>query len=297
MTQPILTGCFTALVTPFDAKGGVDSDAFATLVDWQIAEGISGLVPVGSTGEGATMTLDERVAVVRLCAERAAGRVPVLAGAGGNDTRVAVEASKALAKTGATHLLHVSPAYSKPPQRGILAHFRAIADASPLPIVLYNAPGRTASNMEAETTLALAEHANIVSIKEASGNMAQISQVIRHAPSGFSVLSGDDNIALAVVAEGGQGVVSVVSNAVPHRMTELCRSALEGKMEAARTLHLQLHDLMQAAFCESNPLPIKAALAMMGRIQNHLRLPLVPMDAKHDARMRASLVEAGALAK
>jgi 4-hydroxy-tetrahydrodipicolinate synthase len=292
----MLTGCFTALATPFDAKGGVDSDAFAKFVEWQIAEGISGLVPVGSTGEGATMTLEERVAVVRLCAERAAGRVPVLAGAGGNDTRVAVETSKALAKTGATHLLHVSPAYSKPPQRGIIAHFRAIADASPLPIVLYNAPGRTASNMEAETTLALAEHPNIVCTKEASGNMAQISQVIRHAPKNFSVLSGDDNIALAVVAEGGQGVVSVVSNAVPRRMTELCRSALDGKMEAARALHLQLHALMQAAFCETNPIPTKAALAMMGRMQNQLRLPLVPMDPKHDAKLRASLVEAGALA-
>ena len=296
MTQPMLTGCFTALVTPFDSKGGVDSGAFAKFVEWQIAEGINGLVPIGSTGEGATMTLEERVAIVRLCAERAAGRVPVLAGAGGNDTRVAIETSRALAKTGATHLLHVSPAYSKPPQRGILAHFRAIADASPLPIVLYNAPGRTASNMEAETTLALAEHPNIVCTKEASGNMAQISQVIRHAPKGFSVLSGDDNIALAVVAEGGQGVVSVVSNAVPRRMSELCARALEGKMEAARALHLQLHALMQAAFCETNPIPTKAALAMMGRMQNQLRLPLVPMDPKHDAKLRASLVEAGALA-
>ncbi len=297
MTQPILTGCFTALVTPFDARGGVDSDVFATLVDWQIAEGISGLVPVGSTGEAATMTLDERVAAVRLCAERAAKRVPVIAGAGGNDTRVAIETSKAMAGAGATHLLHVSPAYSKPPQRGILAHFRAIADASPLPIVLYNAPGRTASNMEAETTLALAEHANIVCVKEASGNMGQISQVIRHAPKGFSVLSGDDSIALAVVAEGGQGVVSVVSNAVPRAMSDLTRGALQGKMEAARALHLQLHALMQAAFCESNPIPVKAALAMMGRMQNQLRLPLVPMDAKHEPKLRASLVEAGALAK
>ncbi len=293
----MLTGCFTALVTPFDARGGVDSDAFAKFVDWQIAEGIGGLVPVGSTGEAATMTLEERVAIVRVCVERAAKRVPVIAGAGGNDTRVAIETSKAMAGAGATHLLHVSPAYSKPPQRGILAHFRAIADASPLPIVLYNAPGRTASNMEAETTLALAEHANIVCVKEASGNMAQISQVIRHAPKGFSVLSGDDNIALAVVAEGGQGVVSVVSNAVPRAMSDLTRRALEGKIDAARALHLQLHAFMQAAFCEANPIPVKAALAMIGRMQNHLRLPLVPMDARNEPKLRASLVEAGALAK
>ena len=297
MTQTMLTGCFTALVTPFDASGAVDSDAFARLVDWQLTERIHGLVPVGSTGEAATMTLEERVGVVRLCAQRAAGRVPVIAGAGGNDTRVAIETSKAMAGTGATHLLHVSPMYSKPPQRGILAHFRAIADASPLPVVVYNVPGRTASNIEAETTLALAEHPNIVAVKEASGNPAQISEVIRHAPKGFSVLSGDDSITLGVIAAGGQGVVSVVSNAVPRNMADLCRRALEGEMEAARALHLQLHAFMQTAFCESNPIPVKAALAMMGRIQNQLRLPLVPMDAKHDAKLRASLVEAGALAK
>jgi 4-hydroxy-tetrahydrodipicolinate synthase len=296
-TSSMLTGCFTALVTPFDTTGAVDSAAFGKLVDWQIAEGIHGLVPVGSTGEAATMTLDERVRVVSLCAERAGGRVPVIAGAGGNDTRVAIETSKAMGATGATHLLHVSPMYSKPPQRGILAHFRAIADASPLPLVVYNVPGRTASNIEAETTLALAEHANIVSVKEASGNPAQISEIIRHAPKGFSVLSGDDSIALGVIAAGGQGVVSVVSNTAPRPMADLCRRALEGKMEEARDLHLQLHALMQAAFCESNPIPSKAALAMMGRIENRLRLPLVPMDPKHEAKLRASLVEAGALAK
>lgn len=297
MTQAMLTGCFTALVTPFDATGAVDTAAFAKLVDWQIAEGIHGLVPVGSTGEAATMSLEERLAVVRLCAERGKGRVPVIAGAGGNDTKVAIETSKAMGGTGATHLLHVSPMYSKPPQRGILAHFRAIADASPLPVVVYNVPGRTASNIEAETTLALAEHANIVAVKEASGNPAQISEIIRHAPKGFSVLSGDDSITLAVIAAGGQGVVSVVSNAAPRGMSDLCNRALEGKMEAARALHLQLHALMQTAFCESNPIPVKAALAMMGRIKNALRLPLVPMDPKHEVKLRASLVEAGALAK
>jgi 4-hydroxy-tetrahydrodipicolinate synthase len=297
MTHTPLVGCFTALVTPFDANGAIDEAAFAALVDWQIAEGIHGLVPVGSTGEAATMSLDERLLVVRRTVERAAGRVPVIAGAGGNDTRVAIDTSKAMAATGATHLLHVSPAYSKPPQRGILAHFRAIADASPLPIVVYNVPGRTASNIEAETTLALAEHANIVAVKEASGNPAQISEIIRHAPEGFSVLSGDDSITLGVVAGGGQGIVSVISNAVPRAMANLCRRALEGNMDAARALHLQLHAFMQTAFCESNPIPVKASLAMMGKIKNNLRLPLVPLDAKHEAKLRASLVEAGALAK
>jgi 4-hydroxy-tetrahydrodipicolinate synthase len=297
MTMTMLTGCFTALATPFDANGAIDADAFGKLVDWQIAEGIHGLVPVGSTGEAATMSLDERLTVVKLCVERTAGRVPVIAGAGGNDTRVAIETSKAMGGTGATHLLHVSPMYSKPPQRGILAHFRAVADASPLPIVVYNVPGRTASNIEAETTLALAEHKNIVAVKEASGNPSQISEIIRHAPKDFSVLSGDDSIALGVIAAGGQGVVSVVSNVAPRPMADLCRRALEGKMEEARALHLRLHALMGTAFCESNPIPVKAALAMMGRAKNHLRLPLVPLDAKHEAKLRASLVEAGALAK
>lgn len=297
MTSLPLSGCSTALVTPFTADGALDEAALTSLVAWQVAEGIHGLVPCGSTGEAATLSLEERRRVVRLTVETVAGRIPVIAGAGGNDTRVAIETSKAMGSTGATHLLHVSPMYSKPPQRGILAHFRAVADASPLPIVVYNVPGRTASNIEAETTLALAEHKNIVAVKEASGNPAQISEIIRHAPKDFSVLSGDDAITLGVIAAGGQGVVSVVSNVAPRPMADLCRRALEGNMEAARALHLQLHALMGTAFCESNPIPVKAALAMMGRVKNQLRLPLVPMDSKHDAKLRASLVEAGALAK
>jgi 4-hydroxy-tetrahydrodipicolinate synthase len=295
MTVPSLIGCATALVTPFNADGSVDEAAFGALVDWQIAEGVDGLVPVGSTGEAATMTLEERVRVVRVAVERAKGRVPVIAGAGGNDTKVAIATSKAMAEAGASLLLHVSPMYSKPPQRGLLAHFRAIADASPRPVVLYNVPGRTAGNIEAETTLALAEHPNIVAVKEASGNLAQISEVIVHAPERFSVLAGDDAITLAVIAMGGHGVVSVISNAVPGKMARLCAAASGGEMAAALALHQELHPLMQAAFCESNPIPIKAALAMMGRIRNVLRLPLVPMDRKHEGRLRASLVEAEAL--
>ena len=291
----LLSGCSTAIVTPFNADGSVAVDTLAALVDWQIAEGIHGLVPVGSTGEAATLSLDERLLVARVTAERAAGRVPVIAGAGGNDTRVAIETSKLMAATGATHVLHVSPAYSKPPQRGIIAHFWAIAEASPLPVVVYNVPGRTASNLEAETTLALAEHENIVAVKEASGNLAQISEIIRHAPKGFRVLSGDDGLTLAVMAAGGHGVISVISNAVPRAMSALATAAAAGKMDEARALHLSLHDFAQAAFCESNPLPIKAALHLMGKLDNRLRLPLVPMDARHEERLRLSLVAAGAL--
>ena len=295
MPTPGLHGCMTALVTPFTEDGAIDERALLALVEWQIGEQIHGLVPVGSTGEAPTLSPEERVRVVRLTVERAAGRVPVIAGAGSNDTRLAIATSIAMAQAGATHLLHVSPMYSKPPQRGILAHFRAVAEASPIPIVLYNVPGRTASNMDAETTLALAEHPNICAVKEASGNLAQITEIIRHRPAGFSVLSGDDVLTLAVMAAGGDGVISVVSNVAPRAMSDLCRRAAEGNAVAARDAHLALHALCQVAFVESNPIPIKAALAMAGRIGNHLRLPLVPLDPRHEARLRASLIEMGAL--
>ncbi len=294
-TAALITGCHTALVTPFAPDGTFDESAYRALIDWQIAEGVSGLVPVGSTGEAATLSPDERIRVVQVCVEQAAGRVPVIAGAGGNDTSLAIATSKAMASAGATHLLHVSPAYSKPPQRGIIAHFRAIADASPRPIMLYNVPGRTASNMKAETTLALAEHPNIVAVKEASGDLAQMSEIIRHRPAHFSVVSGDDGLTLALIAAGGQGIVSVVSNAVPKPMAELCAAALAGDFARARDLHLRLTPIFATAFVESNPLPIKAALAMMGRIRNALRLPLVPMDTAHDAVLREALKAAGAL--
>ena len=241
------------------------------------------------------MSLQERVRVVRACVEQVAGRVPVIAGAGGNDTRVAIETSRAMVDAGATHLLHVSPAYSKPPQRGLVAHFRAIADAARAPVMLYNVPGRTASNMEAETTLALAEHQNIVAVKEASGNLSQMSEIIRRRPSHFAVISGDDPLTLGLIAAGGHGIVSVVSNAVPKAMTHLVQKALAGDFGAAQAIHLRLTPWFAAAFVETNPLPVKAALAMMGRIRNVLRLPLVPMDPKHEARVRAALVHAEAL--
>ena len=288
-----LRGAMTALITPFDDRGTVDEAALGALVDWQVAEGIHGLVPVGSTGEAVTLTLPERERVVRITVEHVAGRIPVIAGAGSNDTAVAVATSLALAQAGATHLLHVSPMYNKPPQRGILAHFRAIADASPVPIVVYNVPGRTGSNLLAETTLALAEHPNVCAVKEASGNLAQIDEIIRHRPEGFAVLAGDDGLTLAVVIAGGDGVISVISNAVPRACAALVHSALRGDVAAARAIHRQLAPLVDAAFVESNPLPIKAALAMMGRARNVLRLPLVPMDPRHDAALRAALASAG----
>jgi len=290
-----LHGCLTALVTPFRADGSVDEAALRRLVAWQIESGIHGLVPVGSTGEAATLSLEERERIVRITVEVAAGRVPVVAGAGTNDTKAAIAWSKAMAAAGATHLLHVSPAYSKPPQRGLLAHFRAIADGSPVPVMIYNVPGRTASNVEAETTLALAEHPNITSVKEASGNMDQIGEIIRRRPGGFKVFSGDDNLTVEVMSRGGDGIVSVVSNAAPAQMSQLAEACERRDMATAAAIFSDLESLMKAAFVESNPIPIKAAVALQGRIENVLRLPLVPLEAKHEPLLLEALKRAGAL--
>jgi 4-hydroxy-tetrahydrodipicolinate synthase len=290
-----LTGCGTALVTPFARDGSVDERALRDLVDWQIAEGIHFLVPCGSTGEAATMTPAEHRRVVEIVVEQAAGRVPIVAGAGSNDTKRAVATSREMKAAGATHLLHVSPMYNKPPQRGIIAHFRAVAEATDLPVIVYNVPGRTGSNIEAKTTLVLAEVPNVVAVKEASGNLAQITDVLRDRPSSFSVLSGDDELTLAVMSAGGDGVISVVSNATPQAMSHLTECAARGQLGEARELHLRLLPWMRAAFVESNPIPVKAALAMMGRIQNVLRLPLVPLAEAHADAVRGALQAAGAL--
>ena len=290
-----LRGAMTALVTPFTPDGQVDEAALAALVEWQIAEGIHGLVPVGSTGEAVTLSLAERERIVRIVAEVADGRVPVIAGAGSNDTAAAIETSLVLGRAGATHLLHVSPMYNKPPQRGIIAHFTAVADASPVPVVLYNVPGRTGSNMTAETTLALAEHRNICAVKEASGNTGQIDAILRGRPEGFAVLSGDDGLTLAVMAAGGDGVISVIANVVPKLCAQLTDALATSDLATASLIHHRLAPLVDAAFIESNPIPIKAALAMMGKMQNVLRLPLVTLEAKHEARMSAALRIAGVL--
>ena len=295
MTAASLRGCGTALVTPFAREGTIDEPALRALVDWQIVEGIHFLVPCGSTGEAATLTPAEHRRVVEIVVEQAAGRVPVCAGAGSNDTRRAIAQSREMEAAGATHLLHVSPMYNKPPQRGLVAHFRAIAEATSLPIVLYNVPGRTGSNVEARTTLELAAIPNIVAVKEASGNLAQIGDIIRGRPANFLVLSGDDALTLAVMGAGGDGVISVVSNAAPRAMSQLTERLQAGDLAGAQTIHDRLWSWMQAAFIESNPIPSKFALSLMGRIENVLRLPLVPLAEHHHDAVRRSLVQAGAL--
>lgn len=291
----LLRGAGTALVTPFTEAGKVDEAALRSLIDWQVDEGIHFLVPCGSTGEAATLSLEEHRRVVEITVEQVAGRVPVAAGAGSNDTARAIALSKEMAAIGVTHLLHTSPMYNKPPQRGIAAHFRAIADAVDLPLIVYNVPGRTGSNIEAATTLELAQHENITAVKEASGNIQQIAEIIRNRPDGFSVLSGDDALTLAIMAEGGEGVISVTSNVAPRLVARMIDVFDDGDTEGAREIAHRLAEWTSAAFIESNPIPAKAALAMMGKLQNVLRLPLVPLDERHAEFVRHALGTAGAL--
>jgi 4-hydroxy-tetrahydrodipicolinate synthase len=295
MTAQRLTGCGTALVTPFNTDFSIDDVALRELVDWQIEEGIHFLVPCGSTGEAATMTIDEHRHVVEVVVAQARGRVPIVAGAGSNDTAKAIALSKEMRTAGATHLLHTSPMYNKPPQRGIAAHYRAISEAVDLPIVVYNVPGRTGSNIEAKTTLEMSRYPGIAAVKEASGQLAQIADILRGRDPAFSVLSGDDEITLPVMALGGDGIISVISNATPKLMAQLCDRMRAGDLAAAREIHFRLLPWMRAAFIESNPLPAKAALSLMGRIKNVLRLPLVPMSDALEPAVRSALRTAGAL--
>jgi 4-hydroxy-tetrahydrodipicolinate synthase len=296
MSTTQLRGCGTALVTPFLADGSVDEPALRALVQWQLAAGMHMLIPCGSTGEAVTLTTAEHRRVVEITVEEVNGRVPVIAGAGSNDTHRAISTSREMRAIGATHLLHVTPMDNKPPQRALLAHFRAIADGCDLPIVLYNVPGRTAVNMVAATTLELARDPRFVAVKEASGNLAQMTTIVRDRPAGFSVLSGDDGFTLALMAHGGDGIISVVSNVAPSLMVRLCEAMLRGDLAEARTLDAALAPVIDACFVESNPIPAKAMLAMMGRVQNRLRLPLVPLAEMWQARVRGVLEQAGLLA-
>lgn len=283
-------------MTPFKTDGSLDEAAFRALVEWQIEQGIHFLVPCGSTGEAATMSFDEHLRIVEITVEQVAGRVPIVAGAGSNDTAKCIHLCREVTECGATHLLVVSPMYNRPPQRGLIYHFEAVADAVDVPVLLYNVPGRTASNMEAETTLALADHPAVIGIKEASGNLAQINDILIKRPDNFSLLSGDDDLTLPIMALGGEGVVSVVSNAAPKAMAELVNAMKEDDLERARGIQESLHQLMSAAFIESNPIPIKAALSELGRMDAMVRSPLTPLAEVHRATVRAALESAEAYA-
>lgn len=275
----LFTGTATALVTPFKTNGAVDEPTLRELVDLQIRGGVEALVPVGSTGEGATLSEDEQAFVIETVVDQVHGKVPVIAGASSNSTIRAVGLAKEAQKRGADAVLTVAPFYNKPTQEGIFQHFGAIAEAVEIPIVIYNVPGRTASNIDAATALRLAEEVpNIAGVKEASANFGQIMEILRNRPKGFGVWSGDDNLTLPMVALGADGVISVAANEIPRVFSNMVRYALKGKWEKARALHYRLLPLMNANFLESNPIPVKAALSMMGLTETTVRLPLLPMS-------------------
>lgn len=288
-----LQGCGTALVTPFTESGLVDFASLRALVDWQIAEGIDFLVACGSTGEAQTLDDGERQKVVAAVVEVAAGRVPVMAGATSNDTARAVDETRRMCQVGVDYILSATPYYNKPTQEGLYRHFTAVADAATKPVCLYNVPGRTAVNLQPATALDLARHPNVMGIKEASGDLKQVMDILRERPEEFTVLSGDDWLTLPLITAGGDGLISVVSNEVPAAMTALVHLTLSGHLEKARSWHYQLLPLMDANFLETNPAPVKAALNLMGRILNVLRLPLVPVSEETRATLRAALRGAG----
>jgi len=288
-------GCGTALVTPFREDGTLDLDALRRLVQFQLRAGIDFLVPCGTTGETPTLEHAEYLAVVRTVVQEAGGKVPVIAGVGGNNTRKLIDLAAEVSGLAIQGILSVAPYYNKPTQEGLYQHFRAIAESTDLPVILYNVPGRTSSNIEPATVARLSKIANIIGIKEASGSIVQQMEVLAAVEPGFRVLSGDDAFTFPLMALGGVGIISVVSNEIPAEMTRLAHLLLEGKLEAARQLHFSLLPLMQVNFIETNPIPVKAALAMMGMIEEVYRLPMVPMKAENRAKLEKVLAAQGLL--
>jgi 4-hydroxy-tetrahydrodipicolinate synthase len=289
------TGCGTALVTPFTRDGNVDDVAVRRLGRRQLDAGTHFLVPVGTTGESPTLTLEERARIVGILADEANGRVPILAGAGGYDTKEVIHAAAEMKKAGADGLLSVTPYYNKPTQEGLFQHYRAIVDSTSLPIIVYNVPGRTGCNIEPATVVRLASLPNVVGIKEASGNMTQMCEVCRLVPENFLVLSGDDAVTLPLMAVGGRGIISVVSNEIPADMAQMVEAAERGDFAAARAIHTRIMPLMQVNFVESSPGPVKAAMAAMGLLEEIYRLPLVPPRPESKDRIFKVLKDLGLL--
>src|SRR5271154_4468231 len=289
----MFTGTGTALVTPFRGDGSLDEPTLRNLIQRQIDAGIDFLVPCGTTGESPTLAHEEHLRVVEIAVELAKGRVPVLAGGGGYNTAEVIALARELAVIGADGLLSVTPYYNKPTQEGLYQHYRAIANAVSLPMILYSVQGRTGVNIEPATVRRLADIENIIGIKEASGSIGQMAAILNIVPDEFIVLSGDDAIALPLIALGGRGVISVVSNEIPAEMTQLVRLAMQGNISGAREMHRRYHSLMEVNFVESNPIPLKAAMAEMGLLEPVWRLPLVPPKAENWARVRDVLASVG----
>ncbi len=298
MTDPdvFLRGSIVALVTPMHDDGSVDYDALRRLVDWHVAEGTDCIGVVGTTGESPTVSVEEHCEVIRVAVEQAAGRVPVMAGCGGNSTAEAIALARFARQVGAHSQLQVVPYYNKPGQEGQYRHFRAIAEATgDLPVVLYNVPGRTGADLQHDTVLRLAQVPGIAGIKEATGNIERAQWLVREAPAGFAVFSGDDGTAVALMLCGGHGNVSVTANVAPRLMHGLCAAALAGDVATAMRIQLQLLPLHRELFCEANPIPVKWALARLGRIGGHLRLPLTGLEPANQSRVEAALRQAGLL--
>ena len=289
----MFTGVFTALVTPFNSKKEIDTEALKEIVNFQLKKGISGLVPVGTTGESPTVTHEENMEVVEIVVKEAAGKVPVIAGTGSNSTAEAIKMTKLAKAIGADANLQVAPYYNKPTQEGLYRHFMAIADAVDLPMMVYNIKGRTGVNIETDTLMKLAEHDNIVAVKEASGDLNQMMDVIKRKPSDFDVLSGDDNMGLPLTLMGGNGIVSVASNIIPGWMEEMVQAARSGDLEKAKTIHYELLPFFKSMFIETNPIPVKSAMAMMGLLKEEFRLPLCPPSEEHKAVLKKILKDQG----
>ncbi len=290
MSDKILfRGAMTALVTPFDRSGKVHERHLKRIIDFQIAGGIDAIVPCGTTGEASTLDYDEHFRVCELVVEFVNRRAKVVIGGGSNNTHRAIELTQFAKRIGADAVLSVGPYYNKPSQEGHYQHFKAIAEAADIPIIIYNIPGRTAVNIEPDTLLRLAEISNIVGVKEASGNLDQMMLILRDRPKNFCVLSGDDSLSLPLIAVGGDGCISVLSNEMPGEFTRMIHAALENRWDEARRIHYQTYALMRANFLETNPVPVKGALAMMGLIEEVYRLPLVPMQAKNREKLEEIL--------
>ena len=292
MKTPVFTGAATAIVTPLNEKG-IDFEQFGRLIDWQIAEGIDDIVAVGTTGEGSTLTDEEHKEAIKFCVERVAGRVPVIAGTGSNDAAYAIDLTKYACEVGADAMLLVTPYYNKATQKGLIATFMAIADASTKPCILYNVPSRTGCNLLPATMAELAKHPNIVGIKEACGNISQVAELCALVGDEVAVYSGNDDQIVPILSLGGKGVISVLSNIMPKATVKMCRDYMNGNVEAARRAQLDLLPLIGALFCEVNPIPVKAAVAAMGYCDNFLRLPLTPMETAHEQNLLALMREQG----
>ena len=281
MKNTVFTGAATAIITPL-TKDGVDYEQFGKLIDWQIAEGIDAIVAVGTTGEGSTLTDEEHKTAIKFCVDRVAGRVPVIAGTGSNDTAYAIEMTRFACEVGADAMLLVTPYYNKATQRGLIESFRAIADASTKPCILYNVPSRTGCNLTPASAAILAEHPNIVAIKEASGNISQIAELAALVGDKMDIYSGNDDQIVPILSLGGKGVISVLSNLMPKATHDMCEYFFNGDVKASRELQLRLIPLVNALFSEGNPIPVKAAMAAMGYCENYVRLPLTTMDTEKE---------------